>query len=188
MATALQSCSTLQHADQPACEAEPFSHHRDHIAKELDALAQLAQFEGDFCDFASHSNGVSGGEPTCNRSPSVVRRYQSSAMCSSLDGSHIRAITSTAAIFAQAMRSFPVGRTCSHTHSRPVPRHNARAKYTSPNRRERSMRMRLRRPVAVPGGLFSVGDSSPRYERALEKTASLAAEVLEQLATRCTKS
>lgn len=40
----------------------------------------------------------------------VRRRYQSSAMCSSLDGSQNRAATSTTAIFAQPMRSLPFGK------------------------------------------------------------------------------
>src|SRR5271169_6904915 len=59
-------------------------------------------------------------------------------MCSSLDGSHSRAATSTAAIFSQATRSLPAGSSCSHSCAKPVPRHNASAKYTSPNCRERS--------------------------------------------------
>ena len=53
---------------------------------------------------------VDRSSPSCSRSQSAVRRYQSSAMCSSLDGSHNRAVTSTAAIFAQATRSLPAGK------------------------------------------------------------------------------
>ena len=37
------------------------------------------------------------------------------------------------AIFAQAMRSLPTGSSRSHRSSRPVPRHSASARYTSPN-------------------------------------------------------
>jgi hypothetical protein len=50
-----------------------------------------------------------------------------------------RAATSTAAIFYQAMRSWLTGRSRSHSSSRPVPRHSASPRYTSPNRRERWM-------------------------------------------------
>ena len=64
----------------------------------------------------------------CSRSQSAVRRYQSSAMCSSLDGSHSRAVTSTAAIFAQATRSWPTGSSRRHNSSSPTPRHKASAK------------------------------------------------------------
>ena len=38
------------------------------------------------------------------------------------------ALTSNAAIFAQGMRSLPIGRSCSHKSSRPVTRHNASAR------------------------------------------------------------
>ena len=51
---------------------------------------------------------------SCSRSHSAVRRYQSSAMCSSLDGSHSRAATSTAAIFAHGTASLPDGSSFSH--------------------------------------------------------------------------
>jgi hypothetical protein len=47
--------------------------------------------------------------PTCNRSQSAVRRYQSSAMCSSLAGSHSQAATKIAAIFSHATRLRKVG-------------------------------------------------------------------------------
>jgi hypothetical protein len=70
-------------------------------------------------------------------------------MCSSLDGSHNRAVTSTAAIFAQATRSWPAGSSRLHRSSSPSPRHKASAKYTSPNRRERSMQTPLSRTGAV---------------------------------------
>ena len=72
-----------------------------------------------------------------------------SAMCNSLDGSQSRDITSTAAIFAHATRSFPIGRSRSHRSSRPVPRHNVSARYTSPNWRERSTRTPFRRTGTV---------------------------------------
>src|SRR6201982_4134175 len=68
-----------------------------------------------------------------SRSQSAVRRYQSSAMCNSLAGSQNRALTRTAAIFAQAMRSRPTGSSCLYNSSRPVPRQSASARYTSPN-------------------------------------------------------
>jgi hypothetical protein len=57
---------------------------------------------------------LTSSSPSCSRSASAVRRYQSSAIYNSLDGSQSRAITSTAAIFAHAMRSFPIGRSRSH--------------------------------------------------------------------------
>jgi hypothetical protein len=56
-------------------------------------------------------------------------------MCNSLDGSHSRATTRTAAIFAHEMRSLPAGSSRSHSSARPVPRHNASAKYIAKSTR-----------------------------------------------------
>ena len=71
---------------------------------------------------------------SCSRSQSAVRRYQSSAMCSSLDGSHSRAATSTAAIFAHGDALLARPAAAARTDPpRPVPRHSASARYTSPN-------------------------------------------------------
>src|SRR5579871_904229 len=96
-------------------------------------------------------------------------------MCSSLDGSQNRAATSTAAIFAQEMRSRPAGSRCSHRSSSPIPRHSASARYTSPNWRERSTRMPFRRtgthiPAAVVKQLrfFGSADQMPGQRTRLE--------------------
>jgi len=89
----------------------------------------------------------SGG--SCRRSLSAVRRYQSSAMCSSLEGSHSRAATNTETIFAHGTCSFAGDNRLSHSSSSPVPRHSASARYTSPNWRGRSMRMPFKRTGTV---------------------------------------
>ena len=65
-------------------------------------------------------------------------------MCSSLDGSHNRAITRTAAIVAQDISSRSGGRSPSRSRSKPTACHNRHASQTSPNRRPRSNRKRFR--------------------------------------------
>jgi hypothetical protein len=97
-------------------------------------------------------------------------------MCNSLDGSHSRAATRTAAIFAHEMRSLPTGSSRSHSSARPVPRHNASAKYTSPNRRERSIRMPFKRTATVicslPSSNSCVCSGAPISRRASARAST----------------
>jgi hypothetical protein len=49
------------------------------------------------------------------------------------------------------LRSWPTGSNCLHYSSRPIPRDSASPRYTSPNCRERSMRMPFKRTGTVRG-------------------------------------
>ena len=95
---------------------------------------------------------------SCSRSRSAVRRYQSSAMCSSLDGSHSRAATSTAAIFAHGTASLPDGRSCSHRSPGPC-----RATAPAPDRHRRTAAsVPHARPSAAPAPSIARWPSSNR--------------------------
>src|SRR6266545_3499535 len=73
-------------------------------------------------------------------------------MCSSLDGSHSRASTSTAAIVAHGTASRPSGSSRARTSSSLSARQSVQPSHTSPNVRPRSSRRRLRRTgIAVSG-------------------------------------
>ena len=84
-----------------------------------------------------------------NRSSSAVVRYQSSAMCSSLEGAHSRAITETAAIRAQGIASRPRGKSAAQSSSSRRARHSVHPSHTSPNARARSTQTRSRRTATA---------------------------------------
>ena len=69
-------------------------------------------------------------------------RYQSSAMCNLLDGSHSRAITRMAAIRSHATSSRPRDSSDSSNSSIRSTRHSVHANHTSPKLRPRSTRTR----------------------------------------------
>jgi hypothetical protein len=112
----------------------------------------------------------------CNRSFNAVRRYQSSAMCNSLAGSHSRAATSAAAIFSHGTSSLPTGRCAAANSSRRQACHSASAWYTLPNSRPFSMRTPFNRTPSVcsrvPSSTRSACSGAPISARASARARS----------------
>src|SRR3989304_4397266 len=91
---------------------------------------------------------------TPNKSSSAVVRYQRSATCSSLEGSHNRPITRTATTSAQLTASRPRGNKPPSNSSSLSECHSTHPSHTAPKLLERSSRTASSRTAAASTGAF----------------------------------